>query len=44
MLAGMFEAIGPLTSADIADVVAFAVSRRREVNLRHLIALPTSQA
>jgi NADP-dependent 3-hydroxy acid dehydrogenase YdfG len=44
MLAGMFKAIGPLESADIADVVAFAVSRRRDVNLRHIIALPTRQA
>jgi NADP-dependent 3-hydroxy acid dehydrogenase YdfG len=40
----MFEAIGALTSADIADVVAFTVSRRRELNLRHVIALPTRQA
>ncbi|WP_112244686.1 SDR family oxidoreductase [Kribbella monticola] len=44
MLAGMIDTIGPLTATDIADVVAFAVSRRRELNLRHIIALPTRQA
>ncbi|QNE23141.1 SDR family oxidoreductase [Kribbella qitaiheensis] len=44
LLAGMFETISPLTSADIADVLAFAVSRRRELNLRNIITLPTRQA
>ncbi|MDX6282391.1 MAG: hypothetical protein QOH03_3462 [Kribbellaceae bacterium] len=44
MLAGMAEAIGPIASADIADLVAYVVSRRREVNLRHVIVLPTRQA
>jgi NADP-dependent 3-hydroxy acid dehydrogenase YdfG len=44
MLAGMFDVVGPLALADIADVVAFAVSRRRELNLPHIIALPTRQA
>jgi NADP-dependent 3-hydroxy acid dehydrogenase YdfG len=40
----MNEQIGPLAAEDIADVVTFAVSRRREVNLRQIIALPTRQA
>lgn len=44
ILAGMADAIGQISSADIADVVAFAVSRRRDVNLRHLVVLPTRQA
>ncbi|TCO44160.1 NADP-dependent 3-hydroxy acid dehydrogenase YdfG [Kribbella antiqua] len=44
LLATMNEQIGPLEARDIADVVAFAVSRRREVNLRQIIALPTRQA
>ena len=42
-LEGMLEAIGPIASADIADLVAYVVSRRREVNLRHLVVLPTRQ-
>jgi NADP-dependent 3-hydroxy acid dehydrogenase YdfG len=44
LLATMNEQIGPLEAADIADVVAFAVARRRELNLRQIIALPTRQA
>ncbi|HEY4571404.1 MAG TPA: SDR family oxidoreductase [Kribbella sp.] len=44
LIASMNEQIGPLTAADIADVVTFAVSRRRELNLRQIIALPTRQA
>lgn len=43
-LAAMSREIGPLEAADIADVVAFAVSRRRDVNLRQVVALPTRQA
>jgi NADP-dependent 3-hydroxy acid dehydrogenase YdfG len=42
-LDGMFSAIGSLTSADVADVVGFAVSRPRHVNLRQVMALPTAQ-
>ncbi|MFC6160967.1 SDR family oxidoreductase [Kribbella jiaozuonensis] len=44
LIASMNEQIGPLAANDIADVVTFAVSRRREVNLRQIIALPTRQA
>jgi NADP-dependent 3-hydroxy acid dehydrogenase YdfG len=44
LIASMNEQIGPLAAEDIADVVTFAVSRRREVNLRQIIALPTRQA
>jgi NADP-dependent 3-hydroxy acid dehydrogenase YdfG len=43
-LESMFDAIGPIASADIADLVAYVVSRRREVNLSHLVVLPTRQA
>jgi NADP-dependent 3-hydroxy acid dehydrogenase YdfG len=44
LIASMNAQIGPLAAEDIADVVTFAVSRRREVNLRQIIALPTRQA
>jgi NADP-dependent 3-hydroxy acid dehydrogenase YdfG len=44
LIASMNEQIGPLRADDIADVVTFAVSRRRELNLRQIIALPTRQA
>lgn len=44
LIASMNDQIGPLAAADIADVVTFAVSRRRELNLRQIIALPTRQA
>ncbi len=44
LIASMNDQIGPLHAEDIADVVTFAVSRRRELNLRQIIALPTRQA
>ena len=44
LIASMNEQIGPLHADDIADVVTFAVSRRRELNLRQIVALPTRQA
>ncbi|MER5642501.1 SDR family oxidoreductase [Kitasatospora sp. NPDC002227] len=40
----MVEAIGPLAAEDVADLVAYATSRPRHVNLRQLIVLPTRQA
>jgi NADP-dependent 3-hydroxy acid dehydrogenase YdfG len=43
-IATMSRQIGPLEAADLADVIGFAVSRRREVNLRQIVALPTRQA
>jgi NADP-dependent 3-hydroxy acid dehydrogenase YdfG len=43
-VAGMVGAIAPIASADVADLVAYVVSRRREVNLSHLVVLPTRQA
>ncbi|GAA2816669.1 SDR family NAD(P)-dependent oxidoreductase [Kitasatospora paracochleata] len=43
-LGAMFRSIQPLTSEDIADLIAYTVSRPRHVNLRQLIALPTHQA
>ncbi|WP_225099088.1 SDR family oxidoreductase [Streptomyces sp. CoH27] len=43
-LDGMFEAIGSLSAAEVADVVAYATSRPRHVNLRQIMVLPTRQA
>ncbi|MGW0533588.1 SDR family oxidoreductase [Streptomyces sp. NPDC003032] len=43
-LSGMFAAIGSLASDDVADLIAYAASRPRHVNLRQLIVLPTRQA
>ncbi|MEV0187914.1 SDR family oxidoreductase [Kitasatospora purpeofusca] len=43
-LDGMFDAMPALTAQDIAELIAFTVTRPRHVNLRHLVALPTRQA
>ncbi|MFE2910511.1 SDR family oxidoreductase [Kitasatospora indigofera] len=43
-LGGMFAAIPALTAEDVADLIGYTVSRRREVNLRQLLVLPTRQA
>ncbi|MEU3613848.1 SDR family oxidoreductase [Streptomyces sp. NPDC006872] len=43
MLDGMFEGIGGLSAAELADVVGYAASRPRHVNLRQLVVLPTRQ-
>ncbi|MER6068740.1 SDR family oxidoreductase [Streptomyces sp. NPDC001817] len=43
-LDGMLEAIGALSAAEVADVVAYATSRPRHVNLRQIVVLPTRQA
>ncbi|MEU6993297.1 SDR family oxidoreductase [Streptomyces sp. NPDC046465] len=43
-LDGMFGAVGSLASDDIADLIAYAASRPRHVNVRQLIVLPTRQA
>ncbi|RKT17096.1 NADP-dependent 3-hydroxy acid dehydrogenase YdfG [Streptomyces sp. 1114.5] len=43
-LGGMFTAIPALGAEDVADLVAYTVSRPRHVNLRHLVVLPTRQA
>jgi NADP-dependent 3-hydroxy acid dehydrogenase YdfG len=44
-LDGMFQAFGQaLTADDIADLIAYAVSRPPHVNLRQLVVLPTAQA
>jgi NADP-dependent 3-hydroxy acid dehydrogenase YdfG len=40
----MFGQIPALTAHDVADVIAFAVTRPAHVNLRHLELLPTCQA
>ncbi|WP_327067563.1 SDR family oxidoreductase [Kitasatospora sp. NBC_01250] len=43
VLDGMFESIPPLTSEDIADLIGWTASRRRGVNLRQAMILPTRQ-
>ncbi|MFG2843792.1 SDR family oxidoreductase [Kitasatospora sp. NPDC048296] len=43
-LGGMFAAIPALGAEDIADLIAYTVSRPRHVNLRHQVVLPTRQA
>ncbi|GJF28409.1 oxidoreductase [Kitasatospora sp. NE20-6] len=43
-LDGMFTAIPALTAEDVADLVAYTVSRPRHVNLRQSVVLPTRQA
>lgn len=43
-LDGMLQAIGSLAAAEVADVVAYATSRPRHVNLRQIMVLPTRQA
>ncbi|MER7750785.1 SDR family oxidoreductase [Kitasatospora sp. NPDC097643] len=43
-LATMFAAIPALGAEDVADLVAYTVTRPRHVNLRHLVTLPTRQA
>jgi NADP-dependent 3-hydroxy acid dehydrogenase YdfG len=40
----MFEALDPLTAAEIAGLIAYTTSRARHVNLRQVIVLPTRQA
>ncbi|WP_367132020.1 SDR family oxidoreductase [Saccharothrix sp. HUAS TT1] len=42
-LAAWREEVPPLSPADIGDVVGFATSRPRQVNLRQLVVLPTVQ-
>ncbi|OXY96506.1 SDR family oxidoreductase [Streptomyces diastatochromogenes] len=43
-LDGMLDAVGSLSAAEVADVVAYATSRPRHVNLRQIMVLPTRQA
>ncbi|MEV4561934.1 SDR family oxidoreductase [Kitasatospora sp. NPDC049285] len=43
-LGGMFAAIPALAAEDVADLIAYTVSRPRHVNLRQSIVLPTRQA
>ncbi|MGW2476773.1 SDR family oxidoreductase [Streptomyces sp. NPDC001665] len=43
-LDGMFEALGGLSSEEIADLIAYTTSRARHINLRQLVVLPTRQA
>ncbi|MER6187883.1 SDR family oxidoreductase [Streptomyces sp. NPDC001652] len=43
-LGGMVDAVGTLSAEEVADVVAYAASRPRHVNLRQIMVLPTRQA
>lgn len=40
---GLVEAMGSLSSAELADLVAYVTSRPRHVNLRQVVVLPTAQ-
>lgn len=40
----LFGALGGLSAEEVADVVAYAASRARHVNLRQIVVLPTRQA
>ncbi|MBB5956070.1 NADP-dependent 3-hydroxy acid dehydrogenase YdfG [Saccharothrix tamanrassetensis] len=40
---GWFDGVGRLTSAEVADVVGYATSRAKHVNLRQIMVLPTRQ-
>ncbi len=42
--AGVYEGVTPLTAADVADVVAFAVTRPAHVNLDEIVMRPLQQA
>ena len=42
--AGVYEGVTPLTAADVADVVAFAVTRPAHVNLDEIVIRPLQQA
>lgn len=39
----MRDAVGALSAGELADVVAYTVSRPRRVNLRQIVVLPTRQ-
>jgi NADP-dependent 3-hydroxy acid dehydrogenase YdfG len=43
-LEGMFDALTGLSAEDVADLIAYASSRARHVNLRQTVVLPTRQA
>jgi NADP-dependent 3-hydroxy acid dehydrogenase YdfG len=40
---GMLDEVGALSAEELADLVAYATSRPRRVNLRQIVALPTRQ-
>ncbi|MFF7730839.1 SDR family oxidoreductase [Streptomyces sp. NPDC008001] len=43
-LRGLQDAVGALSSDEIADIIGFVTSRPRHVNLRQVMVLPTRQA
>ena len=42
--AGVYEGLEPLTAEDIAEVIAFCVSRPGHVDIDHVSVMPTAQA
>jgi hypothetical protein len=42
--AGVYQGVTPLTAADVADVVAFAITRPAHVNLDEIVMRPLQQA
>ena len=42
--AAVYAGVDPLTAADVADVVAFAVTRPQRVNLDQIVMRPLAQA
>ena len=42
-LAPWIDSVGSLSAEELADVVAYAASRARHVNLRQIIVQPTRQ-
>ncbi|MFF6915205.1 SDR family NAD(P)-dependent oxidoreductase [Streptomyces sp. NPDC012466] len=42
-VAGIVDEVGALSAEELADLVAYATSRPRRVNLRQIVALPTRQ-
>jgi NADP-dependent 3-hydroxy acid dehydrogenase YdfG len=41
---GMFESLDALSADDVADLIAYAVTRPRHVNIPQLAIMPTAQA
>jgi hypothetical protein len=42
--AGVYQGLTPLTADDVADVIAFAVTRPSHVNLDQIVLKPRAQA
>jgi NADP-dependent 3-hydroxy acid dehydrogenase YdfG len=42
--AGVYEGLDPLTAEDVADVIAFCITRPGRVDIDHVSVMPTAQA